>query len=279
MSSEAQQERAIAYLLGELSEIESIRFEEEMAADPELAKLVDGLEESMASSILAETESHEPSADFAERIILQLPDRKSNAPYRETGNKPSRTISIMAIAGWAAAACLMVLLYRSNSELGEIEKQADTLKSNQVVVSTRLQNIMTEFERIEAERDDLTETIATLQQQRSLDQMQIASLTSELDSLYEGVTVWDSARDEGIVRVYNLPELDRAQQDYQMWVITGASPDPISAGVFQVDQSGNAEYRFSPLTAIEEIKAFAISREQKGGATSPQGPIMLSGSP
>jgi len=102
-------------------------------------------------------------------------------------------------------------------------------------------------------------------------------LRSEIDQLQYGVTVWDTAGDRGLMKVYNLPELDTPTQDYQLWVISSEQEAPISAGVFQVDESGNAEYRFDPGRPVSAVKAFAISRERKGGAPAPQGPIVLSG--
>jgi anti-sigma-K factor RskA len=89
------------------------------------------------------------------------------------------------------------------------------------------------------------------------------------------VAVWDPTREEGVLAVSKLPAL-ASEKDYQLWVIDKQYPSPVSGGVFVVDPAtGEAHIVFKADKPVHSIAKFAVSLERKGGATSPQGPIVL----
>jgi anti-sigma-K factor RskA len=91
------------------------------------------------------------------------------------------------------------------------------------------------------------------------------------------VTVaWQPDRQSGIITIANMPPPGPGR-DYQLWAIDANHKDPISAGIIHIDPNGVARIRFKPDQAVAQIKAFAISIEREGGATKPEGPIVMIG--
>lgn len=92
-----------------------------------------------------------------------------------------------------------------------------------------------------------------------------------------GKMVIDPVKKQAILQVSNLPETT-SDKDYQLWVIKDNKP--ISNGVFTI--SKNKENNFFMITNIavqdiNNIKAFAITLEPKGGVPQPTGKMYLAG--
>jgi anti-sigma-K factor RskA len=66
------------------------------------------------------------------------------------------------------------------------------------------------------------------------------------------------------------------QKAYELWLIP-TQGSPIPAGVFKPDARGSATVVNPPLPAKTEAKAFAITIENEGGATTPTMPIVMMG--
>ncbi|SDE82451.1 anti-sigma factor [Terriglobus roseus] len=95
----------------------------------------------------------------------------------------------------------------------------------------------------------------------------------------------DAARPEG--RVYYQPQqgllfyaanLPAAPADhvYQLWLVP-AEGAPISAGIFQANEKGEASVLLPTLPAGAVAKAFAVTVEPAGGVPQPTGPKVLVG--
>jgi anti-sigma-K factor RskA len=91
-----------------------------------------------------------------------------------------------------------------------------------------------------------------------------------------GAVTWCPGHQRGVVTISKLPPLE-PNQDYQMWVIDPDHKEPISGGIVQVDENGTAKLVFTVAVPIRSADAFAVSRERKGGAPTPDGPIVLMG--
>ena len=85
---------------------------------------------------------------------------------------------------------------------------------------------------------------------------------------------WSQGQQRGILTVEKL-EPPGPTQDYQLWVIDPKAPAPVSAGLLRVDEQGGARVEFNFAAPVGSADKFAISREKKGGSTTPEGPIML----
>jgi len=75
----------------------------------------------------------------------------------------------------------------------------------------------------------------------------------------------------GSFMAYNLPALSD-EQDYQLWFLKDGQP--FDAGVFHVTAQGEyiGEIQHLPAT-LDGITAFAVTREPKGGSSTPTMPI------
>jgi Anti-sigma-K factor rskA len=75
----------------------------------------------------------------------------------------------------------------------------------------------------------------------------------------------------------NLEPLQPAKT-YELWLIPAAAGEnPIPAGIFRPDARGNASVIMPPLPKGVEAKAFGVTVEDDGGATTPTQPIILVG--
>jgi hypothetical protein len=90
------------------------------------------------------------------------------------------------------------------------------------------------------------------------------------------VAIWNPGRREGELVVVGLPTL-APDKGYQLWITEPKDPVPASAGVFTIDPATTrtrVHFKTDRPVPIEAV--FAISVERRGGATSVQGPILLS---
>jgi anti-sigma-K factor RskA len=129
-----------------------------------------------------------------------------------------------------------------------------------------------------AERSGLRKRITRLEERDVLSQIQIASLSSKLESAPDAnaVVVWDEKRQRGVLKVTKLPRNEQ-DRDYQLWLVDPRYKNPVDGGVFHVANDGSFRLPFQPASPVREAKGFAISLERKGGVTKAAGPIVLLG--
>ncbi len=93
-----------------------------------------------------------------------------------------------------------------------------------------------------------------------------------------GKIIWDPDKKTAILHISNLPPVQN--KDYQLWVIKNNKP--VSAGIFDVKKSSNENFfKIENLveTNKQNITAFTVTLEPKGGVTQPTGEIYLLGKP
>ncbi len=79
---------------------------------------------------------------------------------------------------------------------------------------------------------------------------------------------------DALFYAFNLPRLP-ADKTYQLWFIAGGQP--VSAGTFGVDQLGTGHLRVEKVVAIDDIQAWAVTVEPRGGVPQPTGEMVLKG--
>jgi hypothetical protein len=132
---------------------------------------------------------------------------------------------------------------------------------------------------VEENRDAYLARIASLQADRRLAELRIASLRSLAAQAPQAsaIAIWDPALQRGLLRVSGLPALT-PDHDYQLWVIDPQYPRPLDGGVFAVDPAtGEARFLFRAELPVKEATQFAISLERKGGVPVAEGPMVLAG--
>jgi len=251
MNRETLEERAALLALGLLDEEEARSLIEAARRDEELRQVLSQFL-SDATVLGLSAPEVEPPASLRQRVLDQaasLPQRPAESleeggPTAEppAEERPSRRRLIQFLP-WALAACLAlvcVTLLQRNRALSEAN----------------------------------SELIA----QSQLAELQVASLRSALDNRPEawGVAIWDERAQRGKFVATNLPPTEPSKQ-YQLWVVDPRYENPVDGGVFSVSEEGEIEYTFAPDRPVEEVAAFAVSLERRGGVPVAEGPMVLVG--
>jgi len=97
----------------------------------------------------------------------------------------------------------------------------------------------------------------------------------------DGDVVWSDQRQEGYMRLVNMPPNDPQVQQYQLWVV---DPDvdehPVDGGVFDVrTDAGEVIVPIDAKLAIDNPAVFAITIERPGGVVVSEGPLHLVAAP
>ena len=96
---------------------------------------------------------------------------------------------------------------------------------------------------------------------------------------YERVTgdvVWSQSRQQGYLRLANLPVNDPGRMQYQLWIVDPErDTHPVDGGVFNVDATGEVIIPIQAKLQIVAPKAFAITAERPGGVVVSAGPLLV----
>lgn len=97
---------------------------------------------------------------------------------------------------------------------------------------------------------------------------------------YEGVTgdvVWSQSKQQGYLRLANMPVNDPARVQYQLWIVDPDrdSKHPVDGGVFDVSSTGEVIIPILAKLPIRSPKAFAITAERPGGVVVSAGPLLV----
>lgn len=108
--------------------------------------------------------------------------------------------------------------------------------------------------------------------------VQLASLTGLAEaSQAHGKMIWHPTEHKGIFYVQSLPQLAQTKA-YQLWVI--GAHGPVSAGVFETNQSGAAVVTIKQIQgSVEGSLQFAVTIEKAGGVEKPTTNPILIGKP
>ena len=158
----------------------------------------------------------------------------------------------------AAAAVLLVLLGWSAIQLRNLRQQERDLRE--------------EVARLKADRQKLSKTIAALSGGRTIQLAGQAIAPSASARVF-----LDPSQRRAFVFFHGLPP-NAGDKSYQLWIIRADQVAPQSAGVFNVDASGNASLVVQNLPVDTMIKALAVTLEPRGGVKAPTGEKYLVGS-
>ena len=86
---------------------------------------------------------------------------------------------------------------------------------------------------------------------------------------------WNPTARQGILLAKGLPKTS-ADKAYELWGIAG--DEPVPAGVFLVNELGQAKFHMPALAAGKNFDKFAVTVEPAAGVPKPTGPMVLLGS-
>jgi anti-sigma-K factor RskA len=159
--------------------------------------------------------------------------------------------------------------------MGDFEKEKQSLTARLADVDAERARLETRVSTLENEKNELQVRVASLEARDPLRDIQPVMLAAQpgAPSGAQVVALWDPHRREGALHVAGLPE-PAPDKDYQLWIITPESKQPVDAGLVP---AGSDDLAFSAAHPVNRIAALAISVEPKGGSVTPQGPVIYLG--
>ncbi len=257
-----REDEAIRFALGEMAPEEAKAFAEALGSDPDLAELVAVTRDSLAV-LAGDLPSLTPPPELRDQVLAAVSPRIVLPTVTGRNRRGMRVwpalaaaavMTLAAIVGWS-------LWIKSTREMGRwmekvaaITKERDTLAAN----ITTLEN-----------------NLAEARSENDLAEIRIASLRSELEQAYVATLAWSQNRQEGVLDLSQLPPNEEGKS-YQLWIVDENNAEPISAGAFELSANGTVRIPFTPVTAVANPIAFAISVERAGGVPKREGPIIVS---
>jgi anti-sigma-K factor RskA len=171
------------------------------------------------------------------------------------GSLPPRITSSANFQWWMAAAAVIavVLLAWTSFELRDANNEIEQLKSDRARLASVLASL-------------------TGSQTRTI---QLAG--QEVAPKASASVFLDPSQRRAFLFFHGLPA-NPDDKSYQLWIIRADQVKPVSAGVFNVDASGNASLIVQNLPVDTLIKALAVTLEPRGGVQAPTGQKYLVGS-
>lgn len=162
-----------------------------------------------------------------------------------------------------------------------LQSAQQQLEAERILARHRWQDAAELAAQLDRTKQELATRTSTRETQNDLADLKLTILRSTLSSAPSlAVSLWNPKTQRGILDVQHLPALT-AHEDYQLWLIAPPQTSPVDAGVFTVDAlSGRTRVSFTArqtAATLDPIEAVFITRERKGGAPQPAGPIVLQG--
>jgi hypothetical protein len=183
--------------------------------------------------------------------------------YLNEDAEPKRGASgkILPWIGWAVAAGLAVTT-------GKLYHEREALLGAVTMQASRLDHLTADAAAARQVLDTMTDSSA----------MRVTLTTKgQTSALPTGRATYVANKGTLIFLASNLEQL-QPSKTYELWLIPAAEgQSPIPAGTFRPDGRGNASVIMPQLPKGVEAKAFGVTVEDEGGATTPTMPIILVG--
>jgi cell division protein FtsB len=199
-----------------------------------------------------------PPADVRRRVLTaSLPDLANDGLDDDDIDPAGRS----GISPWwlAAAATMFLALWGWREMMIRVAREQSTQQRAEI------ETLQDEKAQLEDKNERLSAEIAAL---GAAETMTIALAGKEVAPSASARVFLEPGKRRAIVFFHNLPA-NPSDKSYQLWVIRGDQPQPMSAGVFDVTESGSATVSVENLPVSTEIKALAVTLEAKGGSAAP----------
>jgi hypothetical protein len=182
--------------------------------------------------------------------------------YLTEDDQPKRGVAgkVLPWIGWAVAAGLAVAA-------GDLYHGRDTLRGALTTQASQIDHLTADAAAARQVLDTMTDSWA----------MRVTLTKGQTAPLPTGRVTYVASKGTLIFLANNLEPLQPAKT-YELWLIPAAAgQNPIPAGTFHPDGRGNANVIMPPLPKGVEAKAFGVTVEDEGGASTPTMPILLVG--
>jgi anti-sigma-K factor RskA len=277
MITERQEELASLHALGLLDGAERTAFESELAGDAGLRALLAEL--TRAAALVALTAPPvEPPRGMKDRVLAACTASTPAAGPAGAGEKVT-AFPVLKFLPWAAAAALAVTATWLAGQNLLLRREAEGLRRERELAEVAYKMAKNEL----TQRSLLAESMINdlggkLRRSEDLARLKVTALASLAGNTAEArvIAVWDPEQQTGLLTMEKLPVIAETQ-DYQIWIVDPAYPNPVNGGVFHVSVDGRVALPFRPDQPVAKVAAFAISLEKKGGVPKAEGPIVLLG--
>jgi anti-sigma-K factor RskA len=285
MIDEPKQDLLVQYLLNEVDSSTAEKIRAELETDAELREFVRETEHAFASMAYA-VSPMEPPVGLTQRIL------RSERNISRVSSPAPRSNIVWLVVPWALAACLAIACVLLGLERTRLQKKSEQLGQELLALRQKNAQVEGELATLQKKSEQLGQELlalqqknaqvegelATLQKKNVFAELKIATLKAQVAAYQTAtaVVVWDKIQKNGLLQLDKLPP-PAPGKDYQLWVIDPKIPQPVSAGVLKVPNNGLIRASFHPATPIDSAGAFAISVEKAGGASKPEGQIILVG--
>jgi anti-sigma-K factor RskA len=268
-----------AYLAGDVSEEERQALDRALDLDPELELEVRGWSETLADLAEGSGEPLQPSAELRQQLLARVAGaaRQTRAPVSPEGSEnrfraaspapPRERVSWQPLALAASIAALVLALGAVWVQI-RLREQVETVQAERDVLAQRVQALEGEQADARQRVDQLAAAVSAVVDP-GRQPVRLASLSQDRDA--SGATFYRRAAG-ALFYAFGLPQLE-AGRTYQLWYI--GAQGAVSAGIFEVDELGEATVRVAEVPAPETIAAWAVTVEPAGGVPQPTGPMVI----
>jgi hypothetical protein len=219
----------------------------------------------------------EPAAESRERLLRQVSREKrvvaidSAAQFSERAIVPGPTVTktgkLVPWLGWAVAAGVTFATASAYRERGQMQNTIAGQSAQLQAETAQVNNLSADAAKARAIMDALTNSNA----------MRVTlNATPAAKALPQGRATYLADKGMLVFMANNLAPLP-AGKTYELWLIPANGTAPVAAGTFHPDARGNASVVMPEIPKGIAAKAFGVTMENDGGATTPTMPILLVG--
>jgi anti-sigma-K factor RskA len=195
-----------------------------------------------------------PPAAVKARVLERAAPPAAAVNRARRADRRGRSWWMAGTATFAAAAVVLIAYANLKSTRAEIAR-----------LNSQLAMLQTES----AEKDRLIAFLSA-REVRAVELTGLAAAPQATAKLF-----WNPVTRRGVLITFGLPK-PSPDKAYELWAIAGN--EPIAAGVFTVDDRGQARFPLPEMTAGTDFDKFAVTLEPAAGMAKPSGPMVLLGS-
>ncbi len=277
MITERQEELAALHAFDLLEAAEKLAFVTELAANPELQVLVAQLTATAATLALSGAQLN-PPAELKQAVLAACSAASLIQPDQPMDAKIV-SFSFFKLIPWAAAATLALATAWFARESTMLRDENSALRTERQLAEVAYKMAQNQLSSRSLLAEKMIASLGDkLHRAEDLARLKVTALASLAGNTKEAqvIAVWDPEQQLGLLTMEKLPAIADTQ-DYQIWIVDPAYPNPVDGGVFHVSQDARVILPFKPAQPVARAAAFAISLEKKGGVPVAVGPIVLLG--
>lgn len=200
--------------------------------------------------------------EYGDALMMMILDLPRVDPPPEVRARVMKAIAappaVRSSRWWLATAAMLFLALWGWRELA-----VRVARQHAVSQQAEIRRLQEENTRLAQQRERLSSEIAAL----SASDTRTIALSGQEVAPAATAKVYLTGR-RVLVFFHHLPE-NPDDKSYQLWILRGDQPKPLSAGVFDVRKDGSASIAIENLPVDTVIKGFAVTLEPKGGVDQP----------